>query len=56
MALAHRGIAMNSDDKLLAIVLAAVFLGGVGSKFAGWPALLFAALAISAICFAKGED
>ncbi len=44
---------MNSDDKLLAIFVMAVFFGGVGAVAIGWPSVLACAVAISAVALSK---
>jgi hypothetical protein len=53
MALAHRGIAMKSDDKVLAILLVGFFMGLIGSMVVGWPAIVCAGIAICAIAMSK---
>ena len=47
---------MKSDDKLLAIFVVCIFIGGLGSLVAGWIALSFAAVAIAAIAFSKNKE
>lgn len=47
---------MKGDDKVLAIFLIAMFIGFMGSMFAGWPALVFAAVAIAAVAYSKNEE
>lgn len=46
---------MSGDDKVLAIFLIAMFIGFMGSMFAGWPALVVAAIAIAAVAYSKNE-
>lgn len=46
---------MSGGDKALAIFVTTVFVGVLGALIAGWPALIFAAIAVAAIAYAPGE-
>lgn len=46
---------MNSDDKLMAIFLVSIFLGGFGALAAGWVAIAGAVVAIAFISLSKSK-
>lgn len=46
---------MSGESKGYSILVVAIFIGVLGSRIVGWPALVCAAVAISAIALSKGE-